>query len=406
MVAPALALILALASGTTYPHHRRVLQPSLPHAHGTTVTPVLQLLAGPIASGSQCTGSTITSVTFARSGAQTCTKADGTVVALTSNQPALEANGLHIEASGINSLLQSRDLSNASWTKSSMTCAKTATGTDGVANSASTCTSSAGNATVLQGITASGTRTTSLYLRRNSGAGTVQVTRDNGTTWTAVTLTISWQRFGPFHSGVTALTSSTTNPTVGVRLVTNGDAVDVDRVQDEAGSFESSPIDTTTTAATRNATAASTTTPASLVSNNEGCIQTDIWMDGPAVSGANRVVSFSSSGRTPLVAQSVTMTGFFDGTNNYALSHPSASAQSTTLHVFSGWRSSDSTGYVGAAGVKCSAGCVNGGGTPGAYTGTQFTGTTLYLGSSVGSGSFLGGYILNLAVYAAKDSCS
>ena len=62
----------------------------------------------------QCTGGTITGVTLTRSGGQTCGKADGTVVKLTSNQPALEANGLHVEAAGTNIALQSEQIGGAS----------------------------------------------------------------------------------------------------------------------------------------------------------------------------------------------------------------------------------------------------------------------------------------------------
>lgn len=210
----------------------------------------------------QCTGAALTgtkgeAITFTRSGAQTCSKSDGTVVSLASNQPALEAAGLHVEQGTTNNILQSRDLSSAVWTKSSATCTKTATGTDAASNSASTCTASGANATVLQSITfAAATRSSSFYLRRNTGTGNVQVTRNGGTTWTTVTLTGSWVRFGPsaLSGSISALSSGIANPTVGINIVTSGDAVDVDRVQDEALPFESSAIDTTTTATTRNST--------------------------------------------------------------------------------------------------------------------------------------------------------
>ena len=233
----------------------------------------------------------------------------------------------------------------------------------------------------------------------------VNVTRDNGVTWTPVTLTSTWQRFGAFHNGVTALQGSVLNPTIGVQLVTNGDAVDVDRVQDEVGAFEASPIDTTTTAVTRNATVVCFGRPSALA-GDVGCVQADVWQDGPSLAGANRVISFSATGRSPLVQQSVTQTLFFDNTNTYYLNHPAASALQTTLHVFAGWRASDNTGYVGAVGVKCSTGCVNAGGTSGAYVGTTFTGSTIYIGSSVGASAFLNGYVRALIFYSSRDRCA
>lgn len=409
MLGPALAIALALTAGATYPHHRRVAQPNLPK--GSSTTPVFQFLPTAVSTAQECTGSALTgslgeTITTSRSGNEACTKSDGTVLVMTTNQPALETNGVHVEAPGVNSILQSRDLSNASWTKSSMTCAKTATGTDAVSSSASTCTASGSNATVLQTVTTAATgRASSLYLRRNAGTGTVNVTRDNGATWTAVALTSTWQRFGAFHNGVAALQGSVLNPTIGVQLVTSGDAVDVDRVQDEVGAFETSPIDTTTTAVTRNATAISFARPAALA-GDVGCVQADVWQDGPSAGGANRVISFSAAGRSPLVQQTVTQTLFFDNTNTYFLNHSTVTALQTTLHVFAGWRASDNTGYVGAAGVKCSTGCTNSGGTNGAYVGTTFTGTTIYIGSSVGASGFLNGYVKALLFYSSRDRCA
>ena len=43
------------------------------------------------------------------------------------------------------------------------------------------------------------------------------------------------------------------NPTVGIKMGTSGDVIDVDCVQDENGAWATSPILTTTAAVTRNA---------------------------------------------------------------------------------------------------------------------------------------------------------
>lgn len=140
------------------------------------------------------------------------------------------------EPAATNLALQSNDFTNASWTKSNMTTALTATGPDGVANSASTLTATAANATALQAITsASSSRLTSVYIKRRTGSGNIDLTQDNGTTWTTQTVTSSWTRVA-----LSAVTS--TNPTVGIRIVTSGDAVDVWCFQHETGTVATSPI--------------------------------------------------------------------------------------------------------------------------------------------------------------------
>jgi hypothetical protein len=134
-----------------------------------------------------------------------------------------------------------RDFTNAAWVKTTLTAAKTAIGVDRVANSASTLTATAGNAKVLQTLTsASSIRITSCFVKRRTGTGVVQMTQDNGTTWTPVTVTAAWSRVN-----ISAVTS--VNPVFGLRLVTNGDAIDVDYFQHELRSFVTSPISATTT---------------------------------------------------------------------------------------------------------------------------------------------------------------
>jgi hypothetical protein len=158
--------------------------------------------------------------------------------------------GMLQEDARTNLCLYSDDLTNAAWTKSNLTTAKTATGPDGVANSATTITATDANATALQAITsASALRVTSVFLKRRTGTGNIDLTQDNGSTWTTVTATSDWTRVN-----IAAVTSA--NPTVGIRVVTSGDAVDVALCQHEtcAGNTlprASSPIPTLGAAVTR-----------------------------------------------------------------------------------------------------------------------------------------------------------
>jgi hypothetical protein len=162
--------------------------------------------------------------------------------------------GVLIEGAQTNLVLWNSDLTNAAWTKTSATAALTEVGFDGTVNGASLLTATSANGQATQAITsASALRTTSVFLKRVTGTGTVQITQD-GTTWATVVLTSSWQRFQ-------TASATAANPVVGVRLVTSGDAVAVDMVQNETWSSgittlggASSPIRTTTASVTRAAT--------------------------------------------------------------------------------------------------------------------------------------------------------
>ena len=150
-------------------------------------------------------------------------------------------------------MLHNRDLTNAAWVKTNVTTVKDQTGIGAVTSSASRITASAGNGTCLQTITlASSARFQTAYVKRLVGSGVVEMTTDNGATWTAVTVTAGWTR-------VSIPTQTLANPVVGFRIVTSGDSIAVDFVQNENGVFATSAIWTTTAAVTRAADVATMT---------------------------------------------------------------------------------------------------------------------------------------------------
>jgi hypothetical protein len=156
--------------------------------------------------------------------------------------------GFLAEEARTNECLQARDLSNASWTKSNVTAAKDQAGIDGVANAASSLTATAANGTVKQSITsASAARRFSVFMKRITGTGNIDLTLDNGTTWTTVSGSINSATFTRVAIGQTVA-----NPTVGIRIVASGDKIAVDMAQEELGAFDTSPIPTTTGSVTRN----------------------------------------------------------------------------------------------------------------------------------------------------------
>lgn len=221
----------------------------------------------------QCGGGAVVdqdgrTISIARASSAYCEKSDGTVVLMSSNQPRRQRTGLLVERAGSNDVTDPRDCTQSSWTKSNVTCAKTATGADLVANSASTVTATSTNGTVLTTVTVSSTaRASSIYLKRRSGSGTVTVTRDNfghgtdisaslsSTTWKRVRNRCESEQAAGTGSGtdlqfaqidnciqVTDMAATAANPTIGLKLGTSGDAVDIDFVQDEALQFTTTPM--------------------------------------------------------------------------------------------------------------------------------------------------------------------
>ena len=153
-----------------------------------------------------------------------------------------------VEVGKGNSALWCRDLTNVVWNKTNLTATKDQIGVDGAANSATRLTATAANATAIQAIAGNQNWTNSVYIKRVTGVGTVQLTNDNGATWTTVTVTGAYTRV--FKA------QSVNGANVGIRLVTSGDEVCVDYWQTEpfgvgVGSMPSSAILTTTVSVNR-----------------------------------------------------------------------------------------------------------------------------------------------------------
>jgi hypothetical protein len=190
--------------------------------------------------------------TFTRASTAAFFGSDGLLQTASSGVPRLTHDpatraplGLLIEESRENRCLWNRDLTNAVWVPVLMTAALTETGIDGVANSASRITATGTAAVILQTATlASSTRQQSAWVKRVTGSGVVEMTT-NGTTWVAVTVTADWTRV------TIPAVAAVVNPVFGFRIMTSGDAIAVDFVQNETGTGASSEIATTTTAVTR-----------------------------------------------------------------------------------------------------------------------------------------------------------
>jgi hypothetical protein len=187
---------------------------------------------------------------FTRASSGYALNAAGLLIEFASGEIRRTDKGVLIEGSKTNRALWCRDLTDAVWTKSNTTAAKTETGADGAANSASRITATANNGTALQAITnASVARTISAYVKRVTGSGAVYITADGDATRTDITSLINASSYS-----LVRFDQTLANPNVGFKLATSGDAIAVDFVQceDNAGWLgASSPILTTNAQVTR-----------------------------------------------------------------------------------------------------------------------------------------------------------
>ena len=182
-------------------------------------------------------------------------QSSGLYLNIGSGFPGISDLGLLIEQAATNNALYARDWTQAgSWTATDVTTALNAVGIEGQVNSATTLTATGANGTVLQAITlASAAYTFSVFIKRVSGSGNIDITIDGGSTWNTVA-GLSSTAFTRYSFEATQL-----NPSIGVRIVTSGDVVIVDFAQLEVqigtavgtSGFASSPIYSTNSAATR-----------------------------------------------------------------------------------------------------------------------------------------------------------
>jgi hypothetical protein len=306
------------------------------------------------------------------------------------NPTTLQPRGLLIEATTTNIALHSSDLTQVVWAKTNATVAKSATGPDGVAYSATTVTATAGNATALQTITATGAiYVSSAYIKRRTGTGTVQITQNGGTTWTAVTVTAGWTR-------VSTPLANITNPIVGIRIVTSGDAVDVAFFQTET--LTEAPTSVIPTGASQVTRAADI----ALVTGTNF----SSWYNqtqGSMVAAFSSTISFGS-GTVYTVSDGTTSNRWTAGTSGSDINH-SLVATTTQASINIAGYAPDAI-FKSAFGVKLNSvqAAVNG------VLGTQDTLATiptvnrLNIGSSATSVPSFFGHIRSLTYYPARGS--
>lgn len=205
------------------------------------------------------TAATGQTVTAARTTVSTCSNADGGMTLCGTGTFVVElVQGAYRIAFGVSKTannLYSNDLTQAAWVKSGISVALNATGPLGTANSASTLTATGSDGTVLQSITlTSNTRTLCARVRRKTGTGAIYITRDNGVNWLPIDSLLSstfYEKMRPTLPGLSGLTTTSTNPTIGFKIATSGDAIEVAYVNEMALDYCGPDILTGATATNR-----------------------------------------------------------------------------------------------------------------------------------------------------------
>ena len=274
-----------------------------------------------------------------------------------------------------------RTMSDVGWVVGATLTVGTSTGVDGVADACALLTGGAVAATntiLFTTVLASAARTYSVRVRRVSGTGAVNITDNNGTNWTAMTLTATEQLF--------QITRTQANPVVGVQVEGNGDSVAVDFNTIEEASFANpTPIPVNVSKAADVLSYAS----AGNIGNTTGTAYAEFTCPLGNIAGA-RILGLTTG--SPMFLPAGTNLGLGDSTATRtfnAISLPVASPSK----VASAWGAAAS---MGAKDGVASAGA--------GFDDNIGIGTAIFIGAYSGAGFSLFGSVKNVRIWPSKFS--
>jgi hypothetical protein len=295
-----------------------------------------------------------------------------------------ECLGRSVWESRTNRCLYSEEFDNAAWVKTNVTVAANQTIAPDGTLTADQLTASAANGTTIQdlGVVASAAKTGSLYLKRYTGTGNIDITMDGGATYTTVTLTSAWTRF--------TLTQTVANEDFGIRIVTSGDSVFAWAGSVETGAFATPYIPTVAAQVTRVADSATMTgTNFSQWFNPEqGCLFIDAVSVNAGSSTATITALGSADANNRILANSRTV----GVTGSFSL----AVANGSTQAEFNGTHAASNKAAVSYA-FNDYKGCLNGGTVSTDTTALVPVVNTLTIGSTVGT--VFSGYYKRITYY-------
>ena len=164
-------------------------------------------------------------------------------VTFTRASTATYYDGVTVAKAEENLFLRSQDYS-ATWTVTNLTPVTGKTAPDGT-STATEMTAGAANATITQSVTAiAADYTFSVWIRRVTGTGNVDISAHSGGTWVTQTISGTWARYTVTQT----LTAGARTP--GIRVVTSGDAIEIWGAQLEQRSSVTAYTATTTQAIT------------------------------------------------------------------------------------------------------------------------------------------------------------
>lgn len=248
-----------------------------------------------------------------------------------------------------NLLTNSEDFEASVWTKTSATIASNnAVAPDGT-TTADTFTAAAANAVIGQAWTSTtAPYTFSIWIRRVSGSGVIEI--NGGASWTTASVTTDWQRISVTQNITAGV------PSVGLRIVTSGDVIQVWGAQLNVGSTAQSYNSTTPKnllGFTQEPENAAWTKSNSYVQQNLLTWSQDFdnaaWIKSPAGVGAAPVVTANQAiapdGTT--TADLVVLANTGTTTSDWSWLYQNFSAAATTTYTYSVWVKASAPSEIG-----------------------------------------------------------